>query len=131
MSDYRKEKVLRIPLECITKSGPAKGIEYVYDIEDIFPELFYGSEAFFSIAPTVRGFVDHILTTDNDCYDEYGRCRELYDSEKEKYLPYFQKLCPDVNMDDVHLVEYCWYDCSEAPDYYNIEDNKDDFYDEV
>jgi hypothetical protein len=32
-------------------------------------------------------------------------------------------------MDDVRLVEFCWYNCSEAPDYYDEEN--DDFYKEV
>lgn len=32
-------------------------------------------------------------------------------------------------MNDVRLVEYCWYNCSEAPDYYLEQD--DEFYADV
>ena len=38
---------------------------------------------------------------------------------------------PEVDMNKVHLVEFCWYNCSEAPDYYSMDKGKDPFYEEV
>lgn len=45
----------------------------------------------------------------------------------------FRKLLKDriVMPDELRLVEYCWYDCSEAPDYFDESTYHDDFYDEV
>jgi len=45
----------------------------------------------------------------------------------------FRKLLKDriVMPDELRLVEYCWYDCGEAPDYFDESTYHDDFYDEV
>ena len=64
-----------------------------------------------------------------DISKSYGKTRALTDREKAKYLPVFQQIDPDVNMNFVRLVEFCWYNCSEAPDYYDETD--DPFYREV
>jgi hypothetical protein len=42
------------------------------------------------------------------------------------YYDIFKLLIPNIDMTDVHLVEYCWYVGCEAPDYYDI--SNDDFY---
>ena len=60
---------------------------------------------------------------------EYGKTCSLTEREKAKYLSMFQQICPGVNMDDVRLVDFCWYTKSAAPDYYDETD--DSFYDEV
>ena len=65
-----------------------------------------------------------------DC-GEWGKVRELTLDEKIKYYPVFKKLYPDVDMNKVHLVEFCWYNCSEAPGYYSMDKGKDPFYEEV
>ena len=77
-----------------------------------------------------RPFIDYILEYEygSDCGD-FGKVRELTDSEKLKYMRVFQHLNPSIDMDRVKLVEFCWYNCSEAPDYYDPVD--DDFYLEV
>lgn len=82
----------------------------------------------FTFAPTERRFVDYILEYDGDSDGEYGKVRELYDSEIERYLDTFRQL-GTIDMYKVHLVEFCWYNATEAPDYYDIED--DPFYDPV
>ena len=125
MSCYVKEKVLRVPL-----------LKYGYDaesFEDLFceePLFSYGKPFHFSISPTETLFLDYILeSTSDEGANEYGKTRELYETEKNKYRELFQKFLPNINMNDVRLVEFCWYNCTEAPDYYDK--TTDDFYKEV
>jgi hypothetical protein len=141
MSTYVREKVLRIPRHKFNFANIARKLEEKFPDEDImddlgyyiekaFPDLFdYGTKKKFQLAPTCESFIDYVLEYEWDCDGEYGKIRELYDSEKEKFRPIFQQLDPDINMDFVRLVEFCWYNGCEAPDYYDI--TKDPFYKEL
>lgn len=141
MSTYVREKVLRIPRHKLNFANIARKLEEKfpgeevmddlgYYIEEAFPDLFdYGTKKKFQLAPTCESFIDYVLEYEWDCDGEYGKIRELYDSEKEKFRPIFQQLDPDINMDFVRLVEFCWYNGCEAPDYYDI--TKDPFYKEL
>ena len=134
MSCYCKMKVLRIPYEppewrWRNFDPQEDSCEYVekHFSEDVFDP--YGRKLHtFRFAPTEREFVDYLLEYDGDSDGEYGKVRELYDSEKDKYRNIFQQLGP-IDMDKVRLVEFCWYNATEAPDYYDIE--SDPFYDPV
>lgn len=113
MSEYCKRKVLRVPCE-------------KYGIDPWEKEV-----GKFEVAPTVTTYLDYCLECDNDAdCGEWGRSRALTEREKAKYEPIFREVIPNIDMNDVRLVEFCWYDCSEAPDYYNVKPN-DSFYDEV
>lgn len=148
MSDYVKEKVLRLPVDKIDLENFKKVVatklaergEPVDDVDDdlgwytekAFSDLWeYGDPGKFQWSPTYpRQFVDFVLDYEYGCDGEYGKVRELYPAEKAKYLPIFQKLFPELdNLDDVRLVEFCWYNGCEAPDYYDLKD--DPFYKEV
>ena len=136
MSCYCKMKVLRIPYEPEAwgwKDPDPGDFSWDWDYvekhfsEDVFNP--YRSEVHtFTFAPTESAFVDYILEYEGDFDGEYGKVRELYDSEKDKYRNIFQQLGP-IDMDKVHLVEFCWDNATEAPDYYDIE--IDPFYDPV
>ena len=113
MSEYCKRKVLRVPCE---KYG-------------IDPWEKEGGK--FEVAQTITDYLDYCLKCDNNADSgEWGRSRALTEREKAKYEPIFREVIPDIDMNDVRLVEFCWYDCSEAPDYYDVEPH-DSFYDEV
>lgn len=141
MSTYVKEKVLRVPVECIdiahiknilTEKFPNEDHEddFSYYLEQAMPELFdYGTVGKFQTSPTERPFFDYVLYYEYDADGEYGKTRALTENEKKKYLPVFKKIDPEINMDFVRLVEFCWYNGCEAPDYYD--ETKDDFYNEV
>ncbi len=141
MSTYVKEKVLRIPRDKFNFAHITKKLEekfpdedimddFGYYIENAFPDLFdYGTKNKFQLAPTEEEFIDYVLDREWDCDGDYGKVRDLYESEKEKFKPIFQQLDPNINMDYVRLVEFCWYNGSEAPDYYEITD--DPFYKEL
>lgn len=141
MSTYVREKVLRIPVEfvdltyiksVIAKKYPNEDHEddFAWYLEETFPDVFdYATVGKFQIAPTVEPFFDYVLEYEYDADGEYGKTRALTENEKRKYLPMFQKLAPNISMDYVRLVEFCWYNGTEAPSYYD--DTNDSFYDEV
>lgn len=121
MSDYVKEKVLRYPLDNDT----------IEELENRYNDLFYRYDTegnFFQRSPTEEPFLDYVLEI-TDGNGEYGKIRNLSERECQKYIDIFKNLIPDIDMTKVRLVEFCWYDCSEAPDYYEFTD--DEFYREV
>lgn len=88
----------------------------------------------FEIAPTEKLFIDYNLPCSNDAEGDWGKVRTLSTSEYSKYEKLFNELFGyqlRCYPDDFRLVEYCWYDCSEAPDYFDESTYHDDFYDEV
>ena len=141
MSTYVREKVLRIPMErinldyiksVITQKYPNENHEddFSWYLESALPDVFdYATVGKFQIAPTESPFFDYVLDYEYDADGEYGKTRALYESEKAKYLPVFQKIDPNIDMNYVRLVEFCWYNGCEADDYYD--DVNDSFYDEV
>lgn len=141
MSTYVREKVLRVPRHKMNFAHVVRILEEKFPKEDVMddlnfyietalPDLFdYATVGKFQIAPTEENYIDYVLEYEWDADGEYGKTRALYESEKMKYEPVFRQLDPDINMDWVRLVEFCWYNCCEAPDYYD--DEHDSFYDEV
>lgn len=142
MSTYVREKVLRIPRYKIDFAKIVHKLEEKYPDEDVMddlgfylenvmPDLFdYSTINKFQMSPTREPFIDYVIESDWDCDGgSYGKVRELYDSEKEKFRSIFQELDPEVNMDFVRLVEYCWYNGGEAPSYYDT--TEDPFYKEL
>ena len=139
MSTYVREKVLRVPIERVdlhyVKSILAQKYDdyeddFIWYLEQEFPDVFeYATVGKFQTSPTERPFFDYVLEYEYDADGEYGKTRALTCNEKRKYLPVFQKIDPSINMDWVRLVEYCWYNGTEAPDYYDH--MNDPFYEEV
>lgn len=141
MSWYVRHKVLRIPqdklnmsvlLETVKEKFSGQNIEddlWCY-IEQCYPELVeYAEPGKFYCAPTCEAFVDLMIERETDCDGNWGKVRNLYETEKKTFEDMFKKLDPNVNMDDVKLVEFCWYNATEAPSYFDI--TKDKFYEEV
>lgn len=141
MSTYVREKVLRIPRHKMNFAYIVRKLEEKYPdddvmddlgfyLENVLPDQFgYGDRNKFQMSPTCEPFIDYVLDYEYDCDGDYGKVRELYESEKEKFRPIFQKLDESINMDFVRLVEFCWYNGCEAPNYYDLKD--DPFYKEL
>ena len=131
MSWYVRYKVLRVPVnDC--------GLQYLTDDDDpddILQSKYPGVVSYkdagkFTVTYTSDGlFLDYILEHEWDCDGEYVKVRELRDSEKELYRKVFQLICPDIDMDKVRLVDYCYYNCCEPDGYYDI--TSDPFYKEL
>lgn len=125
MSSYERNKVIRMKAR-----HQELGVDDIWDLEDKYPELFgVGINAGeLTIAPTEERFVDYILEHDHNSCSEFGRSRKLTEKEAEKYIEIFKQINPNVKADDLRYVDYCWYNCTEAPDYFD--ETSDNFYDE-
>ena len=124
MSDYARKKALRVPIE-FTGFDTSNANDIYGELETFIKSV----DENFDISPTERFFVDYELPTKKYANGDWGKNRSLTANEKEKYSELFSKIGV-TDMDKVRLVEYCWYNCSEAPDYYD-EASGDDFYKEV
>lgn len=126
MSDYCHRKAIRmkISLEEACK---------IFEVDDKWDIMDYLEKTEFEVAPTSQFFIDYNLPC--SCYGDgdWGKVRTLSPTEFLKYAPDFCELLNyrRINMNELRLVEYCWYDCSEAPDYFDESTCHDDFYDEV
>lgn len=124
MSDYCHYKVLRVPFDkYFPNINP-------FDFEEEHSQIFCNKPGYFIISPTEIPYIDFIIKYEFD-YEagDWGKIRNLYPSEMIIYYDIFKLLIPNIDMTDVHLVEYCWYDGYEAPNYYDI--SNDDFYQQV
>ncbi len=128
MSSYVKEKVIRLPFaETGLADKFAKASEANDYLEGTF-ECFKNGK--FQVAPTDGHYIDYVVERERDaCEGEYGKIRELYPSEKIRFGTVFKAIFPEANLDALRVVEYCWYNCCEAPDYYDI--TEDEFYKEI
>lgn len=132
MSDYQRIKCVRYPAsqDDMCKYLNCDKYDINETIEKLFPEMYdWRAVPRFRWGMTYpKTFLDYELYND-DGDGDWGKVRELNDSEKDKYEEIFSKIIPDVDKSKLKLVEYSWYNCSEAPDYYEVED--DPFYKEV
>ena len=122
MSDYNRMKVIRM------RVNPSDfGCSDVYEISKLpkYKHLFAGREKInkFDVAPTEEHFIDYILFDEypSDSGD-YGFARYLSDKELQKFIPLFKNFKEDVSKEDLRFVDFCWYTCCEAPDYFDVED---------
>ena len=132
MSDYERNKQVLYP---VTKELLEKlNCKDIYDLEEKFPA---GSKF------EVEGFIDYGGTEDFNKYlayeldsnygvesGEFGRSRFLKPSEQEKYKKLFSEVIPEDLIDTslFKYVDYCYYNCCEADDYYV---KKDSFEEEI
>lgn len=132
MSDYVRNKQVLYP---VTKELLEKLNCYnIYDLEDRSP---LGSNFI------IEGFVDYSGTKNYNQYlayeldsdygvegGDFGRSRFLKPAEQEKYKKLFSEVIPEDLIDPslFKYVDYCYYNCCEADDYYV---KKDSFEEEI
>ncbi len=132
MSTYVREKVLRIPYEKTGWQHRFKDPEAARDYcEENFKDLFnYGTVGEFQFAPTESTFIDFVIEREYDADEgEYGKVRDLYPTELNTFSKLFAQIMPDADFTAIRVVEFCWYNCCEADDYYEYTD--DPFYKEI
>lgn len=121
MSDYRHMRVIRCKVD-MNKIG----VSSLWDLENKFSEfsdLFdMNFSRYFTKAPVEEeNYLDYVLESKGSYNGGgWGKSRYLTDNEAAKYLTLFSMIYPDVERKDLRAVEYCWYDCSEAPLYFNV-----------
>lgn len=124
MNEYCHRKAIRFKID-EELACKLLGVDDRWDIEELL-------KAPFEIAPTKEFFIDYNLPCSNDTEGDWGKTRTLYQSEYNKYEKAFNELfgyqlrCYPT---DFRVVEYCWYNCNEAPCYFD--EFTDDFYKEV
>lgn len=132
MSDYVRNKQVLYP---VTKELLEKlNCKDIYDLEDRCP---------FHSNFKAECFVDYEGTGDCNRYlawelshdygaeaGDFGRARFLKPSEQEKYKKIFSEVIPEDLIDPTlfKYVDYCYYNCCEADDYYV---KKDSFEEEI
>lgn len=117
MSDYNHERVIRCKVDLKKLE-----IEDIFDLEDLYPNLFgCGTINQFNVAPVEEmEYIDYVLYNEYDNAGEFGTSRYLTGAELEKYLPIFKQIISNVTADDLRAVDFCWYNCCEAPLYFDV-----------
>lgn len=122
MSDYRYMRVIRCKMNM-----DKIGVKSLWDLEDKFPDLFDMSlPSYFTRAIVEEeNYLDYVIKSEIS-YDggNWGKTRYLTKKEADKYLTLFSQIYPDVRKEDLRAVEFCWYDCSEAPLYYDVNEEE-------
>lgn len=135
MSDYVHKKVIRLPItERMIKRIGFNDIEdfvkqFDQRVNERCPELYHCGDRtpyFETEATDERPYIDLVL------YYSYGEesgywaiAKYLSGKEKEFFFPYFDKLCISFDPDNLRKVDYCWYNCSEPPDCYDVNEEDD------
>jgi len=122
MSDYRYMRVIRCKMNM-----DKIGVKSLWDLEDKFPDLFDMSlPSYFTKAIVEEeNYLDYVIKSEIS-YDggNWGKTKYLTKKEADKYLTLFSQIYPDVRKEDLRAVEFCWYDCSEAPLYYDVNEEE-------
>lgn len=88
MSDYNHEKVIRCKVDL-----KKLGIEDVFDIEDLYPDLFGGSINQFHVAPVEEmEYIDYVLYNEYDGIGEFGYARYLTELEQKNIYQFLNRL---------------------------------------
>lgn len=123
MSDYVKKKVIRLPFP---KSLFEKlGVDDVWECEDYLRESFgdlwdnYRQKGgYFNIECTSgNDYLDYVVSRSYE-EGEYGYAWYLNEEDIDKYKPLFDKGGFDYDVNDLRKVCYCYYNGTDAPDYY-------------
>lgn len=130
MSCYEKNKVIRLPfpMELCKKAN----VETPYDCEDYLEQLlrddwYWNSNVdrgFDIVTTTTDTYLDYIIQrTIDDCFGEFGYSFKLSQEDLDLYKSLFDKLGVEYNPDDLRKVVYCYYNCCEPEDYYEVSEN--------
>ena len=130
MSDYERNKQVLYP---VTKELLDRlNISNVFDLS--FPRgSKFNAEGFIDYGGT-ENYNQYLAYTLDSTYGaesgEFGRSRFLKPSEQEKYKELFSEVIPEDLIDPTlfKYVDYCYYNCCEADDYYV---KKDSFEEEI
>lgn len=132
MSDYVRKKQVLYP---VTKELLEKlNCDDIYDLEEKFPARSkFEAEGFIDYSGTknYNQYLAYELDSDYGAESgEFGRSRFLKPSEQEKYKRLFSEVIPEDLIDPTlfKYVDYCYYNCCEADDYYV---KKDSFEEEI
>ena len=119
MSDYVRVKAIRYPL---TKEDLKElNVEDIWDLEEKFN--LYNDKCRFEVnsSDKYEGYLDCVLKYEyGSTFDDYGLVYELDEKQKERWCYNFNGFFR-INIDEnkLRLVEYCYYNGVDCPDYYD------------
>ena len=127
MSDYVHKKVVRLPFpeEIKEKCNTNDVLDCESYLKELLGELWGRDKYHFSLGCTDKGYyIDWVYySTYGEESGDFGYARLLSQRELAVIKPYFDKLGVTYKDGDLRVVNYCYYNCSESPDYYSIEYN--------
>lgn len=137
MSDYEHKKAIRLPITepLIRKFGFNDMEDFIEQFDQLVnekcPELYHCRDRipYFETEVTdERSYIDLVFycSYGEECGD-WEKASYLSDKEKDFFALYFDKLGITFETDDLRKVDYCWYNCCEPPDCYNVDDDDDDW----
>ena len=136
MSAFCRTKAVMYPIgdrDAVDALCRSLGAEDRFDLEELKPELFESDgdrpHFEFEVMATVdKGFkytyyLSYVLFYKYGAgCGEFGRSRFLSLTEQEKYRAVFEQVLPEVDVNKLKYVDYCYYNASESPDFYNAQD---------
>lgn len=137
MSDYEHKKAIRLPITepLIRKFGFNDMEDFIEQFDQLVnekcPELYHCRDRipYFETEVTdERSYIDLVLyySYGEECGD-WEKASYLSDKEKDFFASYLDKLGIAFETDDLRKADYCWYNCCEPPDCYNVDDDDDDW----
>lgn len=130
MSDYVHNKVIRLPFpkEIMKKCNATDVYDCEEYLKDLLGELWDNKDKnSFELCCTDESYyIDWVYySTYGEESGDFGFVRLLTQNELNLIKPYFDKFGVDYKDEDLRVVNYCYYNCCEAPDYYDIENSDD------
>ena len=124
MSDYVRAKVIRYPLDDFYKKMK---FDDEYELEEFLKNIDKNFENYtFAVKYTYGNNTSHIYLDYTLNYEygsdmgDYGISYELTKEQNEKWKDKFGKYLKDIDKDKFRLVEYCYYNGCDCPDYYEV-----------
>lgn len=131
MSDYKHQKVIRLPfpkeiLKKCNTDDPWECNEYLTDkLGDLWENKDRNS---FQLEHTDKAaYIDwRYYSTYGVESGDWGHVRALTANELNVIRPYFDRLGVEWKDEDLRAVNYCYYNCCEPIDYYDLKTEEND-----
>ncbi len=126
MSDYVHRKAVRVPFpkEILEKCNTKDPYDCENYLKEILAELWNcqkNTHVFELGYSDIAYYIDWVYYyTYGETSGDFGTARYLTDNELNTIKPYFDKLNINYKNEDLRVVEYCYYNCCDPPDYYEV-----------
>jgi hypothetical protein len=130
MSDYVHKKVVRLPFpkEILDKCNTDDVDDCYSYLSELLGDLWNNQKRNgFDYGITHKGtYIDWVYYyTYGEKSGDFGFVRLLTQKELDTIKPYFDKLEINYKDEDLRIVDYCYYNCCEPTDYYDIKQGDD------
>jgi len=125
MSDYKHNKVVRLPFpkEILEKCNTSDAYECELYLRELLGELWDNNDknSFKLDCSDKRAYIDWVYySTYGEESGDWGNARLLTQKELDTIKPFFNKIGIPYGDTDLRVVDFCYYNACEPPDYYDI-----------